>query len=72
MDPHHEISVNAPLFEAIHSIVEHDCVLVRAVNKKICGIVTTTDLSMQFAQLGEPFLLLGQIENPCGQKYRTR
>ena len=63
MDPYYEISVNAPLFEAIHSIVEHDCVLVRALDRKVCGIVTTADLSMQFAQLGEPFLLLGQIEN---------
>lgn len=37
--------------------------LVRDVTRKLTGIVTTADLSLQFAQLGEPFLLLGQIEN---------
>jgi hypothetical protein len=38
-------------------------VLVRDETRKLTGIVTTADLSLQFAQLGEPFLLLGQIEN---------
>ena len=27
------------------------------------GIVTTSDLSLQFQQLAEPFLLMGEIEN---------
>lgn len=63
MDPSSEIRSDASLFEAIRQIVEHECVLVRDQTRKLSGIVTTADLSMQFAQLGEPFLLLGQIEN---------
>jgi CBS domain-containing protein len=63
MEPANEIRSDASLFEAIQQIVEHECVLVRDATRKLTGIVTTADLSRQFAQLGEPFLLLGQIEN---------
>jgi CBS domain-containing protein len=63
MEPANEIRLDASLFEAIEQIVEHECVLVRDGTRKLAGIVTTADLSLQFAQLGEPFLLLGQIEN---------
>lgn len=63
MDKHHEISADISLFAAIDSIVANEYVLIRDSNKKISGIVTTTDLSLQFRQLGEPFLLLGEIEN---------
>ena len=63
MERANDIRSDASLFEAIQQIVEHECVLVRDATRKITGIVTTADLGMQFAQLGEPFLLLGQIEN---------
>lgn len=63
MDTHHEISADTSLFAAIDSIVSHEYVLVRGHDQKISGIVTTSDLSLQFLQLGEPFLLLGEIEN---------
>lgn len=63
MVPHHELSADISLFAAIGRIVEHDYVLIRDHQKKITGIVTTSDLSLQFHQLGEPFLLLGEIEN---------
>jgi hypothetical protein len=63
MEEANEIRSDASLFEAIQQIVEHECVLVRDGSRKLAGIVTTADLSLQFAQLGEPFLLLGQIEN---------
>jgi len=63
MDPHYEISYDTSLFAAIDSIVTHEYVLIRAADRRICGIVTTADLSLQFLQLGEPFLLLGEIEN---------
>ena len=43
--------------------MEHECVLVRDETRKLTGIVTTADLSLQFRDLGEPFLLLGQIES---------
>jgi hypothetical protein len=53
---------NVSLFSAIPTIVERGFVLVKDGQNMICGIVTTTDLSLQFRQLAEPFLLLGEIE----------
>jgi len=57
------ISSDTSLFAAIPTIVEKEYVLVKDAKNKIAGIVTTTDLSLQFRQLAEPFLLLGEIEN---------
>ena len=51
------------LFEAIKIISEKDVVLVRDNEKKISGVVTTSDISVQFGTLSEPFLLLSEIEN---------
>jgi CBS domain-containing protein len=56
------IDGDASLFSAINAIVERGFVLVRDGQNVISGIVTTTDLSLQFRQLAEPFLLLGEIE----------
>ena len=63
MDLHAEITADASLFTAIPLIVEHGYVLVRGADERIVGIVTTSDLSLQFQQLAEPFLLMGEIEN---------
>jgi CBS domain-containing protein len=63
MDDHHEIRSDMSLFDAIPRIVQHQYVLIRGSDNRITGIVTATDLSSQFQQLAEPFLLLGQIEN---------
>jgi CBS domain-containing protein len=63
MDSYQEVSVDTSIFSAIGLIVQNECVLVRDSAEKICGIITTSDLSVQFGQLGEPFLLLGEIEN---------
>jgi CBS domain-containing protein len=63
MEPHAQISSDASLFMAIPLIVQHEYVLVRGSDRRIVGIVTTTDLSLQFQQMTEPFLLLGEIEN---------
>src|SRR2546425_3270038 len=63
MDRYQEIEADESLFRAIDLIVQYECVLVRDTERKICGIVTTNDLSFQFRQLAEPFLLLGEIEN---------
>lgn len=63
MEQHHEIRADASLLSAISIIAEHQYVLVRGHDQKITGIVTATDLSLQFEQLAEPFLLLGEIEN---------
>jgi len=56
------ISSEKSLFEAIEVIARYQYVLVQALDRKITGIVTSTDLSRQFQQLTEPFLLLGEIE----------
>lgn len=63
MDRCHEISADVSIFQAIRLVVDHDCVVIRDSKNSISGIVTTSDLSEQFGQLGEPFLLLGEIEN---------
>lgn len=57
------ISSDTSLFDAITEIVKHQYVLVRDPSNKISGIVTTSDLSLEFQQLTEPFLLLAEIEN---------
>ena len=57
-----ELSDSTPLFEAISSIAEYGYVLVRSSQNKVIGIVTATDLSLQFRQLAGPFLFVGEIE----------
>lgn len=60
---HHEISADTAVLNAIDDIVRHGYVLIRNAENVVTGIVTTADLSQQFRQLAEPFLLLGEIEN---------
>ena len=63
LEPHREISADASLFAAIPEVVQSQYVLVRdPKDKRITGIITAADLSVQFQQLAEPFLLLGEIE----------
>lgn len=63
-EQHREISADASLFAAIPDIVAAQYVLVRdPKDKRITGIITGADLSLQFQQLAEPFLLLGEIEH---------
>ncbi len=51
------------LFDTIPTIVEYGYVLVRDQrNRKITGIVTASDLSLEFRTLSEPFLLLREVE----------
>jgi CBS domain-containing protein len=63
MDSYYEMSAETSLFYAIEQIVRFECILVRDPTQKITGIVTASDLGIQFGQLSEPFLLLGEIEN---------
>lgn len=63
MRPHNEIMASDSIFSAIPRIVDNNYVLVRAEDRRVTGIITTADLSMQFKQLSEPFLLLSEIEN---------
>lgn len=63
MDVHQELRFDASIFHAIPVIVQHSYVLIRGNDGTLSGIVTASDLSLQFQQLAEPFLLLGEIEN---------
>jgi CBS domain-containing protein len=57
------VDSSRPLFDAIQAIVEHGYVLVRNHDdRRITGMVTASDLSLQFQALSEPFLLLREIE----------
>lgn len=62
-DPHHEIRADRSIFDAIPIIMAHDYVMVRDDQSRISGIITAADLSLQFRELTEPFLLLSEIEN---------
>lgn len=57
-----EVKVETPLLEAVQLIAESEFLFVRARDKTVCGIVTTMDLSDQFASLAGPFLILSEIE----------
>jgi len=63
MDDCEVLGADASLFDAIETLKTHDCVLVRDSEGKISGIMTAYDISVTFGQLGEPFLILGEIEN---------
>lgn len=63
MKPHVEVKTTDSVFRVINQIIENSYVLVRDEQRLIAGILTTTDLSQQFLDRSEPFLLLGEIEN---------
>ena len=64
MDRCYEVRNDTSLFGAIDDIVRHECVLVKHLNNKISGMVTTSDPPNHgFNNLTEPFLLLAEIEN---------
>jgi CBS domain-containing protein len=56
------IDANRSLFEAARLVAESDYVLIKTEDDTICGILTSYDLSVTFAERSEPFLLLEQIE----------
>ncbi len=63
MDPEVRVlSGDMPLLRAVGEIIQHEIVLVQDRAKKIVGIVTTTDLSVQLRDLTDAFLLIGNIE----------
>ncbi len=57
------LSINTSMFVAVDHIARRGFVLVHDDTRKITGIVTSTDVTEIFRDLGEPFLLLGEIEN---------
>jgi hypothetical protein len=57
------VDSNRTLFDAIPTIVDWGYVLVRDQrDRRIMGIVTASDLSLEFRSLSEPFLLLREVE----------
>lgn len=56
------VRFDTELFSALPTIVHTGFVFVRDTKSAISGIVTTANLSEQYAGLAEPFLLLGEID----------
>ncbi|MDH6165544.1 CBS domain-containing protein [Variovorax boronicumulans] len=63
MRPQVEVRTTDSIFQVINRIIESSYVLVRDERRVVVGILTTSDLSQQFQDLAEPFLLIGEIEN---------
>ena len=52
-----------PLLDVVNLVLKWEVVLVRGEDKTITGLVTMADITGQFLELSEAFLLLEQIEN---------
>ncbi len=63
MEDAHEVRPQTSIFDVMGLVAQHDYVIIRSADQTISGIVTATDLSEQFRNLSEPFLLLSEIEN---------
>jgi len=61
------LDYETPILDAVARIIENEFALVRKNDNTICGIVTIADISLQFINVTEPFLLLEQIENHVRQ-----
>jgi predicted transcriptional regulator len=57
-----DVSFDATLFDTISTILNQECVLVRKHDNTISGIITAADLGIQFSEMSEAFLKIGQIE----------
>ena len=63
MEKAHIVEETMTLSDAASEIHKHDYVLVRGGREnKITGIVTATDIALEFKQHTHPFLLVGEIE----------
>jgi len=67
MDDAQEVRANSSIFQVIPIIAEYQYALVRGPDNRITGILTSNDLNLQFQQLAEPFLQLGEIEGHVRQ-----
>jgi len=56
------VELDTPLLDAVAEIAQQEAVLVLGPDKRITGIVTTSDLSLKYHELAAPFLLLQEIE----------
>ena len=57
------VRLDTPLLDAVEKIARDEVVLVTGPDKRITGIVTTSDLSLKYHELAAPFLLLQEIED---------
>jgi hypothetical protein len=62
IEPAEVVRSNDDLLEKIPRVVEAGFVFVQGPEREISGIVTTADLSYQFAILATPFFMLAEIE----------
>jgi predicted transcriptional regulator len=56
------VGLNDDLLARIPMIVDASFAFVEALDRQVCGIVTTADLSIEFATLAKPFFLLAEVE----------
>lgn len=61
--PCKEVPDDLSLLDAVTEIASHDFVLVRGKDRKVIGLVTTSDITQHFHEMAEPFFLLGHIED---------
>jgi hypothetical protein len=60
--PAHVVGIDDDLIANIPRIIDDAFVFVRRADRVVCGIITTADLSLEFARLANPFFLVGEIE----------
>jgi CBS domain-containing protein len=60
--PARDVELDDDLIDLIPVIAEKGFVFVTGPDRKLSGIVTTADLSVQFRTLAGPFLVIGEIE----------
>lgn len=63
LEPVRILDQDAPFFEAVDTITDEEVVLIRGTDRTITGIVTTADLSREYHEKAEPFLLLEEVED---------
>jgi predicted transcriptional regulator len=63
IDPHPPVvHASDKLLDAVTTIYDTDFVFVRGDDDRICGIVTTADLTAQFRDITAPFFQIGEVE----------
>lgn len=72
LDTPEVIQVNNDLLEQLPKIVRSGFAFVRNADDRICGIVTTADLSEQFDYLARPFFVIGEIERRLRRRIDDR
>jgi len=66
------INEEAVLFDVLPTIAEHEFVLVEGSDGAITGLVTVSDITMEFNRLAEHFLQIGIIENHLRHIIQTK